>query len=180
MLYGLVRAVFCGKENAMYGNHWIDAEGLDDWDFSIEKVVGGFIWLAFSEEEPWKMLCISADKSTVFDCKNGTVSQTECEFDENERIALCSDLRDDMLTISGQYGGALPQTAPRGERIESVKRSVFEYGKDLVREEVTFIAKDGRHQVIYEGYLPYIYGFSPDGNYFIFANDGGLTVLKRK
>ena len=51
----------------MYGKHWINTENLDGWDVSIEKVVGGFIWLGFSRDNPEKMLCISSDKATIFD-----------------------------------------------------------------------------------------------------------------
>ena len=38
--------------------------------------------------------------------------------------------------------------------------------------------KETRTQ-IYKGYLPYIFGFSPDGEYYVHADDGGLIVLKR-
>ena len=133
----------------MYYEYGIDIKGLDDWEVSLVKVVGGFIWLGFSEQEPHKMLCISADKETIFDCEKGT-------------------------------GGELPHKTAQGEKLSSVKREEFKYGKTLVREEVTFTVKNGSSFLVYEGYAPYIYGFSPDGNYFVFATDGGLTVLKRK
>ena len=164
----------------MYNNHWINAEGLKGWKISLEKVVGGFLWLGFSKIMPELMLCISSDKTTVFDCSSGTVTDTECEYDEDELIALCSDLKDEQVDIAGQYGGTLPKQSPQGDKVISESRKVFEYGKDLVREKVTFITKDGCEQEIYEGYTPYIYGFSNDGSYFVFADDAGLTILKRE
>ena len=164
----------------MYGDHWIDTAELEGWCISIEKVVGGFLWLGFSETEPWKMLCISLDKITIFDCDSGTVTETDCAYDEDALFALCEDLNDEQITIAGQYGGSLPQTSPQGDKVTCERRNVFEYGKDLVRERVFFCAKEGTKHEIYEGYLPYIYGFSTDGNYFVFAQDAGLTVLKRK
>lgn len=164
----------------MYYEYGIDIKGLDDWEVSLVKVVGGFIWLGFSEQEPHKMLCISADKETIFDCEKGTVSPTKCVFDENERTAVCAELKDEIINICGQYGGELPHKTAQGEKLSSVKREEFKYGKTLVREEVTFTVKNGSSFLVYEGYAPYIYGFSPDGNYFVFATDGGLTVLKRK
>ena len=164
----------------MYGTHWIDAEKLDGWGVSIEKVVGGFIWLGFSKAEPWKMLCISGDKTTIFDCESGNITKTDCAYDEDALFALCEDLKDDMIPIAGQYGGSLPQTSPQGDMVTNECRNVFEYGKELVRERVFFTSADGAKHEIYEGYTPYIYGFSYDGNYFVFAHDGGVTVLKRK
>ena len=163
----------------MYGDHWIDTAELDGWCISIEKVVGGFLWLGFSETEPWKMLCISSDKTTIFDCDSGTVTETDCAYDEDALFALCEDLNDEQITIAGQYGGLLQQTSPQGDKVTCERRNVFEYGKDLVRERVFFCTKVGTKHEIYEGYLPYIYGFSTDGNYFVFAQDAGLTVLKR-
>ncbi len=163
----------------MYGNHWINVEELRDWDISIEKVVGGFIWLGFSKTEPELMLCISTDKSTIFNCKSGTIIKTVCEYDETEHIAICEDLKDNFVLLAGQYGGSLPQFTTQGEKIKTERNDVFEYGKNLVRERVFLCSVDGIEHEIYEGYVPYTYGFSDDGNYFVFADDGGVTVLKR-
>lgn len=162
----------------MYGKHWINIENLDGWDVSIEKVVGGFIWLGFSRDNPEKMLCISSDKATIFDCKKGTVTTTDCAYDEDELLAIAYDLNDE-IAIAGQYGGSLPSKSRHGDKVTSISREVFEYGKNLVRENVSFWTCDGTEHLIYSGYKPYIYGFSYDGNYFVFADDAGLTVLKR-
>lgn len=45
--------------------------------------------------------------------------------------------------------------------------------------EVTFISSQGKEIVIFWNYSAYICGFSYDGNYFVLADDGGVTVIKR-
>lgn len=162
----------------MYGEHWINIDGLNEWDVSIEKVVGGFIRLGFSRDNPERMLCISSDKATIFDCQKGTITTVECDYDEGELIAIVNGLNEE-ISIAGQYGGSLPSESGYVEKVTSVTKDVFEYGMNLVRESVSFWTKKGTEQLIYDGYKPYIYGFSYDGNYFVFADDAGITVLKR-
>ncbi len=34
--------------------------------------------------------------------------------------------------------------------------------------------------MIYKSYLPYIYGFSEDGRYYVHVDDGSLSVLRKR
>lgn len=77
---------------------------LNRWVVSIEKVVGGFLWLGFSKDDPKRMLCISSDKATIFDCARGTITTTDCDYDEDTLLAIANDLNGD-ISIAGQYGG---------------------------------------------------------------------------
>lgn len=45
--------------------------------------------------------------------------------------------------------------------------------------KVTFISSQGKEVVIFWNYSAYICGFSYDGNYFVLADDAGITVVKR-
>ena len=113
----------------MYGDHWIDTAELDGWCISIEKVVGGFLWLGFSETEPWKMLCISSDKTTIFDCDSGTVTETDCAYDEDALFTLCEDLNDEQF----------PNNSPRSVTFEVFHFEISGiFDKDEQSENIPF------------------------------------------
>lgn len=151
---------------------WIDIGKLKDWEISIEKVVGGFIWLGFSKRVPHKMLCISSDKAAVFDCVNGTVEECTIDLNEEKCTAVCSELNGEVINLSGQYGGEIPHSTAKGEKVQ------IETASDYITT-VTFITSKKKRSVIYKNYGFYTCGFSYDGRYFVFAQDAGLTVLKK-
>ena len=72
-------------------------------------------------------------------------------------------------------GGSLPLYNGKDIRVTMAKDQAEEYPILTIYWEEN---KETRTQ-IYKGYLPYIFGFSPDGEYYVHADDGGLIVLKR-
>lgn len=152
---------------------WIDISGLKEWQLTIEKTVGGFEWLGFSKKSPAKMLCISYDKSTIFDCSNGNIENCNINLYEERSIAICDKLPGEEINLSGQYGGEISQTTSKGDKVQ------IETSPDFITT-VTFISSKKKRNVIYSDYGFYTCGFSYDGRYFVFAQDAGLTILKRK
>lgn len=105
-------------------------------------------------------------------CNNGRLEECEIEYDEDELIAVCNLLPDEKISIAGQYGGTLPISSGKGEYV------VIDTPEENIMM-ITFITQKERKLVIYWNYCAYICGFSYDGNYFVLADDGGLTVIKR-
>ena len=117
---------------------------------------------------------ISSDYISIIDSENGQVTPIDGDYDEIELVAMCEGYNS-PIPIAGQYGGNLPLDNGKDIRVTMDKDQSEEYpiltiywGKD----------EEAKSQ-IYKGYLPYIFGFSPDGRYYVHADDGGLTVLKQ-
>ena len=139
-----------------------------------EISIGGFLYLAFLPDAYHKILCISSDYISIIDSENGQVTPIDGDYDEVELVAMCEGC-DSPISIAGQYGGSLP--LDNGENIR-VTMGKDQSGKYPIL--TIFWEKDKETRVqIYKGYLPYIFGFSPDGEYYAYADDGGLTVLKK-
>ena len=105
----------------------------------------------------------------------GKVTPIDGDYDEVELVAMCEGY-DSPIPIAGQYGGSLPLYNGKDIRVTMAKDQSEEYpifnhliGKRIKKLGLKF----------YKGYLPYIFGFSLDGQYYVHADDGGLTVLKR-
>lgn len=145
---------------------------IDDWDIITNFSVGGFEWLGFSKEEPNKLICISSQKTTILNCDDGKLEECEVDYDEEELIAICNQLPNEQISIAGQYGGKLPILSGKGEKV------VIHTTEEHIMT-ITFISAQGKETVIYWNYSAYICGFSYDGNYFVLADDGGITVIKR-
>lgn len=152
---------------------WINISELKEWRLSIEKVVGGFEWLGFSKKSSEKMLCISSEKSTIFDCLSGFAEECGVNLYEERFIAVCDKLPGEEIVLSGQYGGRILHNTPKGEKVQ------IETSPDFITT-VTFITSKKKRNIIYSNYGYYTCGFSFDGQYFVFAQDAGLTILKRK
>ena len=139
-----------------------------------EISIGGFLYLAFLPDAYHEILCISSDYMSIIDSENGQVTPIDGDYDEVELVAMCEGC-DSPISIAGQYGGSL--TLDNGEDIR-VTMEKDQSGKYPIL--TIFWEKDKETRVqIYKGYLPYIFGFSPDGEYYAYADDGGLTVLKK-
>ena len=145
---------------------------IEGWKVIADFSVGGFEWLGFSRETPNKMICISSQKTTLVDCENGEIEECDIVYDEKELFAICEKLPNEQIAIVGQYGGRLPTTSGKGEQI-----FIREDAEHIMK--VTFISSQGKEIVIFWNYSAYICGFSYDGNYFVLADDGGITVIKR-
>lgn len=145
---------------------------IDGWELVAEFSVGGFEWLGFSKKEPNKMIVISSQKTTILDCDTGKLQNCTVEYDESELIAICDKLPDEMISIAGQFGGALPITTDRGEKV-----LIHETDDHIMT--ITFVLGNGKEIKVFHCYSAYISGFSYDGNYFVISNDGGITLVKR-
>ena len=111
---------------------------------------------------------------SIIDSENGQVTPIDGDYDEVELVAMCEGY-DSSIPIAGQYGGSLPLDNGKDIRVTMDKDQSEEYPILTIYWEEN---KETRTQ-IYKGYLPYIFGFSPDGQYYVHADDGGLIVLKR-
>lgn len=151
---------------------WIDYGKLADWEPVREFVAGGLEWVGFSKVDTRKLLCISSQKTTVIDCFSGEILECCCEYDEEAAIAYCDELPDEEIGIAGYYGRKLPDRSAQGDRV-------------CVNQEnsittVLFSSAQGEKSVIFRNYGFYACGFSYDGEYFVFAQDAGVTVLRRR
>lgn len=119
-----------------------------------------------------KMIIISSQKTTILDCDNGKIENCMIDYDEEELIAICDKLPDEQILIAGEYGGNLPDTTNKGERV------LIQKTKEYITT-ITFIPGQSDEIKVYENYGAYICGFSYDGKYFVIANAGGIIVIKR-
>ena len=150
------------------------AENCRGYKKIFEISIGGFLYLAFLPDAYHKILCISSDYMSIIDSENGQATPIDGDYDEVELVAMCEGY-DSPIPIAGQYGGSLPLNNGGNIRVTMAKDQSDEYPILTIYWEVN---KETRTQ-IYKGYLPYIFGFSPDGEYYVHADDGGLIVLKR-
>lgn len=152
---------------------WITAEKLTAWKCVKEMAVGGLEWIGFSKERPNQLLCISSQKDTLIDCRTGIFSECDCEYDELSCSALCSLLPDETVKISGQYGGVALRLTSRGEKVRTEAAPENQTA-------VYFTDDSGEEHLIFKDYGFYTCGFSYDGEYFVFAQDAGITLLSRR
>lgn len=151
---------------------WIDYSKIDDWQMVKEIVVGGLEWIGFSKVDTSKLLCISSQMTSLIDCCSGEFIQCDCDYDEELQIAYCDKLPDEEIEIAGQYGGKLPSNSIQGDKI-GIKTS------ENFITTVTFSSVQGDESIIFQNYGFYTCGFSYDGKYFVFAQDAGISLLKR-
>ncbi len=150
---------------------WIDYKKLADWELVKEVVVGGLEWVGFSKINARKLLCISSQKTTIIDCFSGEIFECSCEYDEEAAIAYCDELPNEEISIAGYYGGKLPDS--------SVQEDSVSVNKEDLITTVLFSSAQGNKSMIFRNYGFYTCGFSNDGKYFVFAQDAGVTVLRR-
>lgn len=150
------------------------AENCRGYKKIFEISIGGFLYLAFLPDAYHEILCISSDYMSIIDSENGQVTPIDGDYDEVELVAMCEGC-DSPISIAGQYGGSLPLDNGEDIRVTMEKDQSGKYPILTI-----FWEKDKETRVqIYKGYLPYIFGFSPNGEYYAYADDGGLTVLKK-
>ena len=151
---------------------WIAVDRLTNWECVKEFSVGGLEWICFSKEYYNKLLCISSQKCTLVDCKTGIIDECDCEYDELTHTALCSLLPNEVINISGQYGGKISHSTQKNDKVR------IEILAD--NQTAVYFANDSQFEtVIFENYGFYTCGFSYDGKYFVFAQDAGITLLRR-
>lgn len=150
---------------------WIDCNKLADWELVKEIVVSGLEWVGFSKVNTRKLLCISSQKTTIIDCFSGEVFECSSEYDEEATIAYCDELPNEEISIAGYYVGKIPDSSVQGDSVSINKENFI--------TTVLFSSAQGNKSMIFCNYGFYTCSFSYDGKYFVFAQDAGVTVLKR-
>ena len=155
---------------------------LNNWGFVDSFSVGGFEYMGFSEKKPNKLIIISSQKETVYDCDNKSLTEAGIDIDEKEYTAMCDLFPDEIIHIASYWGGSLPHSTPQGDQVEISYYGdhVTSMGKELRLQKIYFVDGTGNKTLIYDDYPCYVCGFSHDGKYFALADDGGLTVIRRK
>ena len=153
---------------------------IKGWEIVNEFSVGGFLYLGFSKNMPGKMIVISDSKAKILDCNDGSLVVCNVEYDEEEYVAICDMIVDEYIPIVGPYGGSIPHETTLGEKveIEYIGERVTSY-KTLKYEQIVFTDSVGNREIIFRNNPAYLCGFSEDGNYFVLADDGGVSVLRR-
>ena len=155
-------------------------KNLKEWELIGSFSVGGFEYMGFSNNNSNKLIIISSQRNTIFDCEDGSITDIDAEFDEKELVAITDMLSDEYIPIAGAYGGQMPHKAPQGERVEvSYHNRHIVSGKELQLQQIVFVDRFGAENIIYDNYPSYVCGFSYDGNSFALADDGGVYVLRR-
>lgn len=155
---------------------------LNEWEFVDAFSVGGFEYMGFSGVSPNKLIIISSQKETVFDCDNKSMSEIEIDIDEKEYFAICDIFPDEIIPIASYWGGSLPHKTVQGDYIEMKYYGdhVTSSGKKLRFQKIYLIDKSGCRNLIYDNYPCYVCGFSSDGKNFALADDGGVVIIRRK
>ncbi|ALP90546.1 hypothetical protein [Clostridium butyricum] len=156
----------------MYEDFFQEFSKINGWKIVFEKSVGGFLYAGFSKKQPQKLMCISSQAISFIDCNKGICKYCDGDYDEDCLIAVCEGIDDEEISIAGQYGGRLEYNSIQGESI------IVNTSKDFITE-VTFKLNTGKIIKISKVYGYYTAGFSYDGNFFVFCDDGGITVLKK-
>lgn len=151
---------------------WIVIDKLTGWKCVKELSVGGLEWVGFSKEYSNKLLCISSQMSTLIDCKTGNYDECDCEYDELTYTAVCSLLPNEVINISGQYGGGILHSTLENEKVR-IEHSTYN------QTAVYFTEASQIETIIFKEYGFYTCGFSYDGKFFVFAQDAGITLLRK-
>lgn len=151
---------------------------ITGWIKITEFAVGGLMWVGFSKRQLHRLLCISSQYASFVDCNTGDITECDAEYDEESYVAFTSCLPDEVVDIYGIYGGNPILHTNVGEKISITKQKEQFGNKMVIRTEVIFNTHDEEVE-IYNNYGFYTCSFSVDGNYFVLAEDAGITVLKR-
>lgn len=148
------------------------------WTKVTEFSVGGLMWFGFSKRQPNKLLCISSQHASCVDCDTGAIMECDVDYDEDNCIAVSTCLPDEVIDICGTCGGIPLLYTNAGEEISIQEQEELFASKTIIRAKVTFNTVDKKIE-IYNDYGFYTCLFSTDGNYFVFAEDAGITILKK-
>ena len=155
-------------------------KNLNEWKLVGSFSVGGFEYMGFSNIDSNKLIIISSQRETIFDCEDGSITDIDVIFDEKEFVAVTEVLPDECIQIAGTYGGQMPHKTLQGERVEvSYHDKHIVSGKELQLQQIVFVDRFGTEKIIYDNYPSYVCGFSYDGNSFALADDGGVYILRR-
>ncbi|MCR4792897.1 MAG: hypothetical protein K5871_09105 [Lachnospiraceae bacterium] len=137
--------------------------------------------MGFSTVNSNKLIIISSQMETVFDCDDKSLTETEINIDEKEYVAVCDHFPDEVIPIASCWGGSLPHKTVRGDCVDIEYYGEHEIsGKKLRYQKIYLLDESGNRNLIYDNYPCYVCGFSSDGNYFALADDGGVVIIRRK
>ena len=157
-------------------------KNLNSWEFVDSFSVGGFEYMGFGGADNKKLIIISSQRETVFDCEDKSLIEISAAIDENEYVAMCDLFPDEIIPIASYWGGSLPHETSEGDRVEISYYGdhVTEYGKELRFQKIYLTDSMGNRDLIYDNYPCYVCGFSRDGRYFALADDGGVVIIRRR
>ncbi|MFC3927335.1 hypothetical protein ACVR05_05265 [Streptococcus caprae] len=140
----------------------------------FQRGIGGFLYLGFLPDGD-RLLCISSQYLSLINLLTGEVREIDGDYDEESLLAYGEGMAQ-TIDIVGQTSGALPLT---NQAEVTVSASIDRTGPYPICS-IFWQKAEQPPYLIFESYLPYVYGFSPDGRYYVHADDGGLTVLRKK
>ena len=155
--------------------------GIRGWEFVRSFTVGGFEYMGFVESESNKLLIISGQKDTIFDCEDKSITEAGVVIDEKSYEVICDMFPNEYISIAGSYGGSIPKETLQGEKVEITLHDPHVIsGKELILQQIDFIDAEGNRTKIFDSYPCYVCGFSHDGRYFALADDGGIYIIRRE
>jgi len=161
------------------------AETPNGWVHKGVFAVGGFEYFGFTKTSSM-MLVISSQGRGLYDLeKNDLIARDDSTFEIDETFLICDGfdvLQGEKFLLAGKYDGSmLPVSNSRHENLRKV--SPLYPCEDLIFQppfEDCLLKGHNKNCVrIYRGFL-YCYGFSFCGNYFVIADDGGITYWERE
>lgn len=75
---------------------------ITGWSKVAEFSVGGLMWVGFSKRQPYRLLCISSQYTSLVDCNTGDIAECDAECDEESCVALTFYLPDEVIDFSGK------------------------------------------------------------------------------
>lgn len=162
-----------------------DTKKPEGWRHITSMAVGGLLSVGFSKRKTNFLLVVSSSGRSLFDCTTG--EKVERDYEEYEGLdkwnLTCKgigDLSDEIITICGLNGGALPQSNSAGEILEVVAPNWPEQDLILCRNHKYPLIEG--HQsycnVIYTEHLRG-FGFSWCGNYIVAACSSDFDLWQR-
>ncbi len=155
--------------------------GIKGWEFVHSFAVGGFEYLGFVKSDTSKLLIVSGQKNTIFDCEDKSITEVDAVVDEKSFEVICDMFPDEYISIAGSYGGSITKETPQGDSVEITLHDPHVIsGKELNLQQIDFIDARGNRTKIFDSYPSYVCGFSHDGRYFALADDSGIYLMKRE
>lgn len=70
---------------------------LKEWNLIGSFSVGGFEYMGFSNNNSNKLIIISSQRKTIFDCEDESISDIDAEFDEKELVAITDKSQNQLI-----------------------------------------------------------------------------------
>lgn len=143
-------------------------------------VVGGLVYVGFSELQPKKMICISSQHSSIIDCDSRAITYQDVSFDELELTAVTDALPGEVICLAGIGGGGLRHRNAEGDMLAM---AAPDYPKVQIIYQPQYkscFSEPEACSVIFEEYEMRAFGFNKCGNYIVAACSGGVAIFSRQ